>query len=136
MACLALLLPCLATGCGTDKPQSAQAPKTTESLTTPKPAEPQPPAKTEDFQDSLNKASQLLAQKKTQEAWDAVKRLSLVRPQDPDLIYLSALVLAAKADLPAALHLAAVPGRAGARRRGCAAPAQVACRGLPEVAGQ
>ena len=104
MACLALLLPCLATGCGTDKPQSAQAPKTTESPTTPEPAEPTPPAKPEDFQESLNKASQLLAQKKTQEAWDAVKRLSLVRPQDPDLIYLSALVLAAKDDLPAAIQ--------------------------------
>jgi thioredoxin-like negative regulator of GroEL len=71
---------------------------------TPEPAEPQNPAKPEDFQDGLNKASQLLAQKKTQEAWDAVKRLSLVRPQDPDLIYLSALVLAAKDDLPGAIQ--------------------------------
>ena len=104
MACLALLLPCLATGCGTDKPQTTPAPKTTESPTTPEPAEPQNPAKPEDFQDGLNKASQLLAQKKTQEAWEAVKRLSLVRPQDPDLIYLSALVLAAKDDLPGAIQ--------------------------------
>jgi tetratricopeptide (TPR) repeat protein len=58
----------------------------------------------EDFQESLNQATELLAQKKTQEAWDAVKRLSLVRPQDPKLLYLTALVLAAKEDLPGAIQ--------------------------------
>lgn len=58
----------------------------------------------EDFQEGLANASKLLSEKKTQEAWDAVKRLSLVRPQDPQLLYLTALVLAAKEDLPGAIQ--------------------------------
>jgi tetratricopeptide (TPR) repeat protein len=58
----------------------------------------------DDFEKELSYASKLLAEKKTQEAWDAVKKLSVVRPQDPQLLYLSALVLAAKDDLPGAIQ--------------------------------
>ncbi|MFM8398439.1 MAG: tetratricopeptide repeat protein, partial [Pirellula sp.] len=73
------------------KPQPIETPKT-ESTTD------------EDFKESLGKASKLLAEKKIQEAWEAVKKLSLVRPQDPQLLYLSALILAAKDDLPGAIQ--------------------------------
>jgi len=38
-----------------------------------------------------------------EEAWAALKALTLVRPSDPDLIFLTARTLAAKNDLPAAL---------------------------------
>ena len=71
--------------------------------TPPAPAHPQS-IKPDDFQKELSYASKLLAEKKTQEAWDAVKKLSVVRPQDPQLLYLSALVLAAKDDLPGAIQ--------------------------------
>ena len=86
-------------GCDSKPPlqPTTAAPKPIESPQT------QPP-KEEDFQESLSNVSKLLADKKIQEAWDAVKKLSLVRPQDPQLLYLSALVLAAKDDLPGAIQ--------------------------------
>lgn len=85
-----------------NKPSQAQneAAKQTSQATT----EPTRSTDPEDFQEGLAKASKLLSDKKTQEAWDAVKRLSLVRPQDPQLLYLTALVLAAKDDLPGAIQ--------------------------------
>jgi tetratricopeptide (TPR) repeat protein len=103
----ALLVPCLGIGCGTNTPKTTPATKTTEALepqSSQSPPNSQSSPKTEDFEEGLKKTSQLLAQNKTQEAWDAIKRLALVRPQDPELIYLSALVLAAKDDLPAAIQ--------------------------------
>lgn len=94
-----MVLTCLLVGCdskSTDKP-SASKPQSIEA--------PQTQSTTdEDFKESLGKASKLLAEKNIQEAWEAVKKLSLVRPQDPQLLYLSALILAAKDDLPGAIQ--------------------------------
>ena len=98
---LSLLLILVASGCDA-KPQ-------TQAKPSPAPAQPPTPPPTpaqkpEDFQEALSKATQLLSDKKTQEAWDALKPLTLVRPQDPQLLYLTALVLAAKEDLPGAIQ--------------------------------
>lgn len=90
-------------GCDSKSKQQAQQPQPASTPNDPKPTPTENP-NPEDFQQSLDKATRLLSDKKTQEAWDAVKRLSLVRPQDPQLLYLTALVLAAKEDLPGAIQ--------------------------------
>jgi predicted Zn-dependent protease len=85
-------------GCDTaSKPQPVEPPKTQSQSQT-------QIGNQEDFKESLSSASKLLADKKIQEAWEAVKKLSLVNPNDPQLLYLSALVLAAKEDLPGAIQ--------------------------------
>jgi len=109
LARCALPFLCLLLGCGSPPPsQTKSEPTNTPDPNQSKPAlttgEPSQPTAQEDFQEGLANASKLLSEKKTQEAWDAVKRLSLVRPQDPQLLYLTALVLAAKEDLPGAIQ--------------------------------
>ena len=99
---LSLLLILVASGCDA-KPQT-QAPTAAKPPAAKPPDEKPPAQKPEDFQVALSKATQLLSDKKTQEAWDALKPLTLVRPQDPQLLYLTALVLAAKKDLPGAIQ--------------------------------
>jgi len=86
-------------GCDSKSPSP---PKTATTEPSPSPTTPSP--KEEDFKESLSNASKLLADKKIPEAWDAVKKLSVVRPQDPQLLYLSALILAAKDDLTGAIQ--------------------------------
>ncbi len=70
------------------------------------------PPTTVDFTTELKRITQLLDSKtpdgnsdptKIEEAWNSLKALTLVRPADPDLIFLTARTLAAKNDLPAAL---------------------------------
>jgi len=134
LAWILMVLTCLLVGCDSkptakpsaSKPQPIETPKT-QSTTD------------EDFKESLGKASKLLAEKNIQEAWEAVKKLSLVRPQDPQLLYLSALILAAKDDLPGAIQtIRRIPSDANEAlpAAGQAAEWTVALGKLPEAETQ
>jgi tetratricopeptide (TPR) repeat protein len=133
LACWAISLTVLSLGC-----DRSEAPKTKAPLDAKKtsPARVPPPIRPEDYQKQINAASKLLAENKTQEAWETVKKLSLVRPDDPQLLYLSARVLAAKDDLQGAIQtIRRIPPQApqAIAASGQAAEWTVALGKLPEA---